>query len=84
VVEGFAGMHVKGGTLSFRPFLPCQWNVYTFNIRFRGNVIRIKVDSNGGAFTNLSATPVTINVFGNAYTIAPSAVEKVKYPDSKR
>jgi len=84
VVEGFAGMHVKNDRLSFRPFLPAQWKSYSFNIRFRENVIKINVDSNGGVFINLSTTPVTIDVFGNAYTIAPTTSETVKYPNSKQ
>ncbi|OCX52479.1 maltose phosphorylase [Mucilaginibacter sp. PPCGB 2223] len=83
VVEGFAGMHVQNDTLSFRPFLPEQWISYSFNIRFRESMIKIKVDRGGGAFSNFSAVPVTISVFGHAYTIAPSASQTVKYPDNK-
>ena len=47
VVEGFAGMHVKNDTLCFAPFLPKQWQSYSFNIRFRGVLINFRTDGAG-------------------------------------
>lgn len=43
VVKGFGGMRVRDGKLHFTPFIPDQWNSYSFRIEFRGRVLKIKV-----------------------------------------
>ena len=43
VVEGFGGMRVRDGKLSFDPFLPEQWQSFSFNIGFRGTSIKVSV-----------------------------------------
>ena len=47
VVEGFGGMRVKDGRLLFNPFLPVKWTSFSFNIGFRGTLIKVFI-------TNLS------------------------------
>jgi maltose phosphorylase len=63
VVEGFAGMQVKNGKLSFNPFLPAQWKSYSFNITFRGVLINIKVNTDGIVLSNYSDQNIRINIF---------------------
>jgi maltose phosphorylase len=46
VVKGFGGMRVRDGKLHFAPFIPEQWNSYSFRIEFRGRVLKIKVSKN--------------------------------------
>jgi len=36
VINGFAGMRIKRGVLSFNPHLPPEWRKVRFSIRFRG------------------------------------------------
>ncbi|RKD31233.1 glycoside hydrolase family 65 protein [Thermohalobacter berrensis] len=43
IVEGFGGMKVKNNTLSFKPFIPDNWNKYSFKILFRGHLLKITV-----------------------------------------
>ena len=43
VVKGFGGMKVVNEKLSFNPFIPKQWDAYSFKIRFRGSLLEIKV-----------------------------------------
>jgi maltose phosphorylase len=43
VVEGIGGMRVRDGKLSFQPFLPGKWQLFSFNIGFRGTFIKITV-----------------------------------------
>jgi len=43
VVEGFGGMRVRDGKLSFQPFLPGKWQSFSFNVGFRGTSIRVTV-----------------------------------------
>jgi len=38
IVEGFAGMRVKNGALTFMPRLPKQWKRLSFKVIFRGEV----------------------------------------------
>ena len=63
VVEGFAGMQVKNGKLSFNPFLPKQWKSYSFNITFRGALVNVLVNTDGICLSNYSKHNLRINVF---------------------
>ena len=39
VIQGFAGMRVKEGQLTFDPKLPKHWTGLSFKVNFRGNVV---------------------------------------------
>lgn len=43
VVNGFAGMRIIKGQLTFTPFLPDHWQEYAFCIRFRGCKLRLSI-----------------------------------------
>ncbi len=43
IVEGFGGMRVKNGKLSFAPKIPKQWKGYSFKVNFRGHVLKVNV-----------------------------------------
>jgi maltose phosphorylase len=45
VVKGFGGMRVSNGALHFNPFIPDQWQSYSFRLEFRGRVIKVRVSS---------------------------------------
>lgn len=47
VVQGFGGMRVENDALEFRPMLPKQWKKYSFNVLFRGEVVKVSVDQQG-------------------------------------
>ena len=47
IVKGFAGMRVVNDELTFKPFLPKNWDSFSFKICFRGKVKRITVSKNG-------------------------------------
>jgi maltose phosphorylase len=64
VVKGFGGMRVKNDMLHFNPFMPDQWQSYSFRIEFRGRVLKVKV-STGKVDTILeSGEPLEIVVNG--------------------
>ncbi|MCK0160337.1 glycoside hydrolase family 65 protein [Allomuricauda sp. F6463D] len=50
IVEGFGGMRIKDGKLSFSPHIPDQWEMYSFKINFRNRVIKITVTKDGPKF----------------------------------
>ena len=64
VVEGFGGMRVKDGKLSFDPFLPEKWEAFSFNVGFRGTLLNVKVSKGGVDIKRLSGPLITILVHG--------------------
>lgn len=64
VVEGFGGMRVKNGMLSFDPFLPGKWESFSFNVGFRGAILNVKVSKIGVDIKNLSGTSINVLVHG--------------------
>jgi maltose phosphorylase len=53
IVQGFGGMRVKNGELSFNAMLPKQWKSYTFRILFRDQVVAVRVDEKGTTVTKI-------------------------------
>jgi maltose phosphorylase len=60
VVEGFAGMRVKDGKLSFDPFLPEKWRSFSFNIGFRGTFIKVTVTRDTVRVNHLSGPDMNL------------------------
>lgn len=44
IVQGFAGMRYDHDQLKFKPFIPDNWNHYSFKINYRGRLIEVYVD----------------------------------------
>ncbi len=43
IVEGFGGMRITDGKLSFAPKIPRQWEGYSFKVNFRNHIIKVNV-----------------------------------------
>lgn len=69
IVEGFAGKRVRNGKLSFRPFIPANWNSYSFKINFRGNLLKINVDRKEVHITCESGDGLELFLFGKPYQL---------------
>lgn len=69
IVEGFAGMRVRENKLSFSPFLPEQWNAFSFNIGFRGIQLRVKISREELTVVNPAKELLDINIFNQSYRI---------------
>jgi maltose phosphorylase len=63
VVEGFGGMRVRDGKLSFQPFLPGKWTSFSFHIGFRGALLNIRVSRDGVQIKNLSGNETAVLVY---------------------
>jgi maltose phosphorylase len=63
LVEGFGGMRVRFGRLSFQPFLPEKWKSFSFHIGFRGTLLNIKVSKDGVHIKNLSGNAISVMVY---------------------
>jgi maltose phosphorylase len=77
VVEGFGGMRVNDGILSFNPFIPANWNAFSFKIKFRGNLLNIKVDKEGINIENLSGKAITVKIFDALHQIDSKKVKHI-------
>jgi maltose phosphorylase len=62
VVEGFGGMRVKDGKLSFQPFLPGKWKSFSFNVGFRETSIKVKVTGDTVSVTHLSGPDMKLMI----------------------
>jgi maltose phosphorylase len=64
VVEGFGGMRLREGKLSFQPFIPEKWSSFSFHIGFRGALLNIKASKEGVQIKNSSDVETTVLVYG--------------------
>lgn len=70
IVEGFAGMRTFADTLSFKPFVPADWDYYRFHINYRGRLIFIEVNQTETSLTLLSGEPLTLNLYDEVVELA--------------
>ena len=68
-VKGFGGMRVYNDRLHLHPFLPSQWKGYSFNIRFRGRFLNIRVDREQVAVRNTSGEGLSLVLFGQEFDL---------------
>ena len=66
LVKGFGGMRVKEGKLHFTPYIPDQWNSYSFRLEFRGRVVKVKVSKNKTDVVLESGQAMEVMVGGKA------------------
>jgi len=78
VVQGFGGMRVYNDHLYLKPQLPDACQSYSFKIRFRGNVIKVKAYKSHAVVENYSNTDVEIFVFGNKQMVKAKSNIEVK------
>ena len=69
VVKGFAGQRVREGMLVLNPFIPSQWESYSFRIGFRGTIITVNVKHEAIIVENPSETALTMEVLGQSYSV---------------
>lgn len=62
IVQGFAGMRIKENKLFFNPFLPEQWDSFTFRIGFRGVILSIKINKGFMEIENKSDKGIEVMV----------------------
>ncbi|RFZ90677.1 glycoside hydrolase family 65 protein [Mucilaginibacter conchicola] len=73
VVQGFGGMRVKDGMLSFDPLLPVEWKSLEFQIGFRGTLLSVKVTGEGVSIKNASSQDITVKLHGKDVLIKANA-----------
>lgn len=76
VVKGFAGQRVKDGFLTLSPYIPSQWNSYSFRIGFQGSLLHIVVKQDGVTVENISDKEITLFINEERLFVAAHSVEK--------
>ena len=66
IVQGFAGMRVNDDMLSFKPFLPKNWQGYKFRMVYRGRILAVNVTPDNAEVSLVEGEPLTINLNGVA------------------
>ena len=70
VVNGFAGMRVYDGELSFDPYLPKQWDSYKFKVTFKERVIEVEVKAEEVIYKLLSGNELEFKHRGKRINLA--------------
>lgn len=78
VVEGFAGMRVRKGQLNFQPFLPENWNAFSFSIGFRGVQLKVRITATEISILNSSDQELQIVIFNQVYPV-PQGEKLISY-----
>nr|MCR5453849.1 hypothetical protein [Bacteroidales bacterium] len=69
IVQGFGGMRIKDGLLSFNAIIPEKWNAYSFKIRHKDNILKIEVTKNGTHIARLEGPETKVIVNGNVVIV---------------
>ncbi|MFT4031877.1 MAG: glycoside hydrolase family 65 protein [Siphonobacter sp.] len=64
VVKGFGGLRVHDDALHLSPTCPAQWQGYSFKIRFRDNLLNIRVHPEGTEIENITGKSLRVWVNG--------------------
>lgn len=75
VVEGFGGMRVRDGRLTFAPKLPADWHSLSFKVNYRGRVLTVKATHEAVEVLN-EGEPVEIGLCGAEYRVS----DKISHP----
>ncbi len=71
IVMGFSGMECYDNTLHFKPYCPEGWTSYSFNLQFRGAVLRITISHDNTVYTLTHDSPITVYHHQDALTLKP-------------
>ncbi|WP_440895497.1 glycoside hydrolase family 65 protein [Amphibacillus sp. Q70] len=63
VVHGFGGLKVKENQLILSPFIPGQWQSFSFKVLFRGARLCIQVDQEKVTIINETDTPLDLVIY---------------------
>jgi maltose phosphorylase len=72
IVEGFGGMRVKQGRLTFEPKIPKQWEGYSFKVNFRHQILKVNVCQGHTHFELEGNDDLDIVVNGKQISISPN------------
>lgn len=74
VVEGFGGMKIREGKLSFNPQIPEGWKNYSFKVNFRNQILKINVAPQKTGFILEGENNLEILVNGKPVLVEPNSL----------
>ena len=77
VVCGFGGFRVHGGRMTFKPWLPPDWNAVAFKLKWHGNVLSVEVRHESARFLLTADEGSREEIVVNGREIAVPANEEV-------
>lgn len=69
VIQGFAGLRVKDDELVLRPFIPSHWKSFSFNVMFRGAILKVNVGENSIIVTNETDVSAAVRIYEESFTV---------------
>ncbi|MFN5460687.1 MAG: family 65 glycosyl hydrolase domain-containing protein [Bacteroidota bacterium] len=70
IIEGFAGIRIKESGLSVNPVIPNRWKGYSFNFRYKNNILKLSVRESDFTIQNLSGPSINLMSFGKEYGLS--------------
>lgn len=80
IVQGFAGMRVREGQLSFAPFCPEGWDGFSFTIGFRTRLLGVRVTPTELVLTLRDGEPLEVDVAGTTHVVADALTVSLESP----
>jgi maltose phosphorylase len=62
-------MRVVNGELQLNPFIPSQWESYSFKVKFRNSVVRVEVSKDSQRAFLEAGDPLTIQINGSSASL---------------
>ena len=78
IVEGFGGMRIVDGELSFHPQIPNDWESYSFKLNFRGDIIKVVVDQHSIDISSEQESNLTLLVYGEKVLLNNKIIKLMK------
>ena len=72
VVQGFGGLRIGDDKLVLNPFLPKEWDAYSFNIVYRETRMEIAIDKNGVKVLHIAGPECKLMINGKDYNLVKS------------
>jgi alpha,alpha-trehalose phosphorylase len=69
VVNGFGGMWIYNNLLHFSPKLPDHWKLLSFNIRYKGRKINVRIEKEKITFSLIEGEAMEIYCFDKKFTL---------------
>ncbi|KRG71655.1 beta-phosphoglucomutase [Pseudoxanthomonas dokdonensis] len=79
LVQGFAGMRVRDGELTFAPSLPAAWPAYAFTLGWRGRRLRLRVEADAAFYTVLDGDALAIHHHGQLVLLKPGRTHRAAH-----
>jgi maltose phosphorylase len=77
VVKGFAGQRVINGELVLNPYIPAEWESYSFRLGFRGALLKVDVVKDSVRIENSSGSVVKVILFGEHLSIPANSQKTI-------